>query len=303
MKTRILFATLLALALFAAGRAWAGWDGRGRLVTIEDEGITVLAGEEFQVVAGPRGCQVMGGPVTLLGITSSGGSTRCGFRAGQPGADQITLLNAIPRLSKRVPVKVAQLSALPRLTVAELTVNPVDHQGKLFIIAGKNLGSGPPSGGSPAFGARVVKTDWVLEDSTGAVTITGSSAPAAPEARLVVLIERNGRNWVVRNLGVDEIEVQLLPDVVNELWPGQVAVIPVWNTKSTWAEPVIKGDAVTVQKGEVDLIRLHAEKPGEAEVQIFMRWWNQDVSNAIVGGETPQKPEAVYLIKVIAPGN
>ena len=90
---------------------------------------------------------------------------------------------------------------------------------------------------------------------------------------------------------------------MNELWPGQVAVIPVWNTKSTWAEPVIKGDAVTVQKGEVDLIRLHAEKPGEAEVQIFMRWWNQDVSNAIVGGETPQKPEAVYLIKVIAPGN
>ena len=76
-----------------------------------------------------------------------------------------------------------------------------------------------------------------------------------------------------------------------------------WNTKSTWSEPVIKGDAVSVQKGELNQIRLRADKPGDVVVELYTRWWNQDVSSAIVGDQPPPKPDAVYRIKVIAPRN
>jgi hypothetical protein len=102
------------------------------------------------------------------------------FQAIKSGEARITLHigssgNEVKEIiqKKFYKVEVINDSGLAKINAAELYNNPENYTDGLFILEGKCRGWGSPVNTSVVWGKMVTRSDWVFEDGTGALYVTG----------------------------------------------------------------------------------------------------------------------------------
>jgi hypothetical protein len=315
-----LMAVLAAAILLAASGLRAEWTGGGRPVAMDlSAPIPVLVGEEFYLTPGAaKGaeCTVEGDAVRYLGKDEASGKMRYGFMADKPGAAKLAF--GTKPVLMRQEVKVLAEGDVPAVTVAELQASPKKYVHRLFRMTGDNRGWGLPKKAKEVWGAQLTKSDWVFEDETGAVHVTGSTLPTEPRLVLIAMLSPAGRDFAVWSVHERDAaasaepgqsdksapepdgksDLKLVTDRVNEMKIGQVGLIEVYPDKSHSMKHQIVGDAVGATGEDRDRLFVKAVKEGEAEVQIFLVHWRDYFPPEITGAPAP-KPSEVYKIKVV----
>jgi hypothetical protein len=317
-------ALLLVAILLAAADLRAEWTGGGRPVAGDPSGpIMVLAGEEFYLTPGTaKGAEgtVSGDAVKYLGKDEAGGTMRYGFMAVSPGTAKLEFKPAGAKSGAvRQEVKVLGESDVPALTVAELQAKPKPYVHRLFRLTGDNRGWGLPQKAKSVWGAQLTKSDWVFEDDTGAVHVTGSTLPTENRLVLIATLNPAGKEYAVwsvheRDAGAPaetprpdksapaapdgKADLKLDPGRVNEMKVGQTGLIEVYPDKSHEMKYEIAGSVLSVAGEDRDRLVVKAGKAGESEVKIFLVHWREIVPPEITGAPAP-KPRAVYRVQVV----
>lgn len=287
MKNPLFAILVLVLALPALV-----WAADNRSIKPGKGEITVLVGETFSIDAGPGASCKLPEFAFPLGRPDEK-ATDCTFTAVNRGEVEVTILKPVPRTVK---VKAVPANELTRVKIGDLTKDPGKFGDGLIMIEGENRGWGAPAKAKEVWGEHHTRSDWILEDDTGATYITGLMKPGFKFARAVVVARKWQGKWALQAVRLEEAEVVLKPDVVNELRVGQTAVIMAYPSKSHIPEVRVKGEAVKLEKDERDFFVLRAVAEGEAEAELYMHWWN---SNIGLGNGDENKPEAVFKIKVV----
>jgi hypothetical protein len=292
------------LSLLVALPAGAGeWGGQGRELKIAKKSYAVLTGETvyFQMPGGKLACQAQKDGLRSLGTVATDGGSRCGFLAEKPGAVTVVVQSAIKKI---VTVEVLDPEQVPMITVSELLRDPMRYRDGLFALRGDNRGWGAPVGqGVAVQGNMITRSDWILQDDTGAMYVTGSVPPKAGRVLAIGWVEHDDKTWAFTTLRVMDLpaeEVELKGDRGNELRVGQVGVIKVFPNKSEVVTYKINGEAVKLEADTRDEIKVTAVAPGEAEVLVYVRWFTEGYH---IDGPEPTgstgKPTMVVKIKVV----
>ena len=65
-----------------------------------------------------------------------------------------------------------QITGGEQVTIADVTSNPTEYEGKAVTISGEYRGWEPGHGSPP-----VTRSDWILKDGTGVIYVTGKVSP------------------------------------------------------------------------------------------------------------------------------
>lgn len=101
------------------------------------------------------------------------------FKAVKPGEVTITLSGVNRKkgeegiIWKYYKVKVFDETGLTKVNALEIFNNPQYFTDRLFLLEGTSRGWGKPVYASEVWGKLITRSDWVLEDNTGAIYITG----------------------------------------------------------------------------------------------------------------------------------
>ena len=125
-------------------------------------------------------CEVIGDAIRLVGKE---GSLYTGyifeFKAVKPG-DSI-IIEKILDYGKgahtvkifKFKVKVFSKDSLKRVSISSIAADPYKYQNTLFIISGISCGWGHPLKAKTVWGKMVTRSDWIIEDETGAAFVKG----------------------------------------------------------------------------------------------------------------------------------
>ena len=144
-------------------------------------------------------CKVSGDAVHLVkrqGIPSSGYIFQ--FKAVKPG--EAVIIEEIVRYAKggekadvfRFAVKVFSQDGLERVKLSSIASDPLRFKDRLFIVSGINRGWGSPVKAKTVWGRMLTRSDWVIEDETGAAFVKGfpfsfEKKPVTMVCRILVL--------------------------------------------------------------------------------------------------------------------
>jgi hypothetical protein len=320
-----LFAAVCLLAAPARGALKLVYAG-GPVELSPGKTNVLLVGEEAVLNTGAKmkgkvECEVEGGALKLAVQTGDAGEGRtCTFQAAQSGKAVVIKKTSLfgqrwlaPKT--RIEARVMALDELPEVKLADLARDPHSYMGRVFRLSGTSRGWGLPEKAKEVWGRRVTKSDWVLEDDTGAVNVTGSIVlDNGPVVVVAELYELEGQ-WGVRSrqvyavekepLGVPADYVDLDPDKLNVLKVGQVGRMALNLSRSDVPDIEIEGDAVSpVKTVSLDYF-YRADKPGEAVIKVSIRFFLDvqvpEPPPVAIGAPSPPKPRKVYRIKVVAP--
>jgi len=288
MKKEVLIGMLAFLLIPALT-----WARDIREVKPEKDVAVVLMGESFTLKVTPGEVCVL--PDFSFPLERPDETKPCSFRAVNFGSAEVEVKGL---KTKKVTVKSVRANELPRVMIADLTQDPGKYGEGLIMIEGENRGWGAPAKAKKVWGELVSRSDWILEDETGAAYISGMIKPAHKFARVVVLARKWQGKWALEAVRVEEAEVVLKHDEVNVLRVGQVGVILASPSKSHTPEVKVKGEAVKLEKDERDIFILRGVAEGEAEAELYHHWWNQYIG---LGGSpaNPDEPVGVFKIKVV----
>ncbi len=116
------------------------------------------------------------------------------FRAVKPG--EAVIIEKVVKHGKngekmellRFVVKVFSQDKLKRVKLSSVASNPLKFKNRLFIISGINRGWGSPVKAKTVWGRMLTRSDWVIEDETGAAFVKG--IPFSLEEKLVTMVCR-----------------------------------------------------------------------------------------------------------------
>ncbi len=205
----------------------------------------------------------------------------------------------VVRGEERFAVEVVAVETVPLVKVADLAKDPAAHTGKVLRIAGTNRGWSAPAGKTVA-GQQVTRSDFIVEDDTGALYVTGASWREPGSLTLIGGVTAGPEGFAFAAALVIADRVVLDPEAETVLRPGQKAWLPLDFSKSTWSEFKVEGEAVKVvsaEHGEDALLEAAAE--GEAVIRVWTRFWHDPG----VGEADPNRdaPSAVYRLRVVKP--
>ncbi len=144
-------------------------------------------------------CRVSGDSIRLVkreGTPSSGYVFR--FRAVKSGRSVV--VEEILRHGKggerkilyKFAVKVFSLNELDRVKISFIASDPLQFKDRLFIISGMSRGWGSPANAKTVWGRMLTRSDWIIEDETGAAFVKGvpislREEPVTVVAKILVL--------------------------------------------------------------------------------------------------------------------
>lgn len=302
----------MALVMISATSVFSEeWDGTGRYTELSStEENIILLGETFFIISkseiAQQNIKIEGETITFLGIHKTETKiVKVGFKAIKKGKAIIKInLNGSPQTFE---IHVVSADEIPLIKIAEIIANPQQYRFKLFKIAGANRGWAPPMQHKEAWGERITKSDWVLEDETGAVNVTGQVISSAKNLIVISYLAPMNDNWVVWAVKLIEetpppqyiemkTDIKLKEGTINVMKVGQTATIGVYPSRSHIFVYEIEGDAVVAIGQNRDELYIKAVKSGEAKVKIYLKFW-RDLGLEIPEGSEPQ-PQAVFVIKV-----
>ncbi len=140
-------------------------------------------------------CEVQGEAVSFAGKSgtpSSGYSFR--FKAIKPG--DVVIMEKISKLGKReenteikkFAVRVYAESEIPRTPISSIAEHPEKYAGRFVLISGISRGWGRPEKAEKVWGEMVTRSDWIIEDETGAAYVSG--IPKVEKGKAVNIICR-----------------------------------------------------------------------------------------------------------------
>jgi len=153
--------------------------------------------------------------------------------------------------------------------VSFLLFNPVSP-GDVLVLAGSR-----PAGDRPRAalrGRRGSEADWVLEDDSAAVWVTGVPAPEA--GRQVLLAARaEGDDRPLAGLG---LAIAADAKGTTVIRPGELAYSGLGGTRSYSCSAEVSGDAAEVSyTKDMQALILRGVKPGTVVIRIQAHWWNR----------------------------
>lgn len=101
---------------------------------------------------------------------------------------------------KEYNIRVFNLKDVEKVSIADIVRNPEKFYEKFVIVSGYNRGWGAPKKTKKVWGTMITRSDWVLEDNSGAVYITGLRIPKEilkPNI-LAEVIRLSENKWAVR---------------------------------------------------------------------------------------------------------
>ncbi len=313
MKKRsfVLIGAMVFAGLLFSLSGQAEWNGSGRYVELDaGDGPSVLENEEFYVVLpawksipGEVFCKVERDVITYLGYDKTpAGKLRLGFKAVYGGKTRIAI-----RIGKSKPdfykVSVLNVGQVPLINVSDLKASPKDYKHKIFRLFGSNRGWGAAEKAGEVWGAHVTRSDWIFEDDTGAINVTGAPLPSGSKLTLVAYLTRFGKEWAVNSvlvMPVVEYKDPGKPDLtldfekLNTMKVGQVGLIEVNPSRSHLFDYVVTGNAVVAVGGNRDELLVKAVQEGESRVEIYLRFFYEDIHPHVPG----TTPSMVVKIKV-----
>jgi hypothetical protein len=127
-------------------------------------------------------CEIQGKSVELTGkeIDHLSEGSSFTFKTVEPGQAIITLRFActcaikgfFPTV-KHYTIRILRFEELSKVTLAQIKKSPRSYYKKLILLSGESRGWGLPVKTKEIWGGRPTKSDWVLEDETGAAYMTG----------------------------------------------------------------------------------------------------------------------------------
>ena len=303
---------LVVVVLLVALTAGAGeWNGQGRELKIAQKSYVALTGETvyFQTPGGKLSCQARQDTLKSLGTVAADGGSRCGFIAEKSGTVEVVIQSIIRKI---VTIEALDPEQVPVITVSEIIADPMRYREGLFALRGDNRRWGAPVGpGVKVEGNMITRSDWIIQDATGAMFITGSTPPTPDRVLVIGSVAEINKQWGFNTLRVQDLatapsavatpaaEVELKGDRANELRVGQVGTIKVFPNKSEVVTYKINGEAVKLEADTRDEIKVKAVKPGEAEVLVYVRWFTDYGIDGPEPANSTAKPTMVVKIKVV----
>ncbi len=171
----------------------------------------MIVGEEAEIRTSPMNknishveCIVRGGCVSLVNKTGNpqqGYTFR--FRALRPG--EAVILEEISKFgksgknveTKNFNVKVYSMDQMPEVSLASLFQNPKKYTGRLFMVSGTSRGWGHALKTNLVLGTMITRSDWIIEDKTGAAYVSGIPLIKAGKPVKIVseLVEISPGKW------------------------------------------------------------------------------------------------------------
>jgi hypothetical protein len=154
-------------------------------------------------------CEIQGKAVELMGkeIDHLSEGSSFTFKTVQPGQAIITLrfvctcaIKGFFPTVKHYTVKVFRFEELPKVTLAQIKKSPRSYYKKLILLSGESRGWGLPVHTKEIWGARLTKSDWVLEDGSGAAYLTGEVINEIGKMTVVaeVILLAGTDDWAIR---------------------------------------------------------------------------------------------------------
>ena len=147
----------------------------------------MLVGDRAVIRTGPLNkninyakCEIQGNAVAKLGRT---GTLALGyifeFKAVKSG--KATILEKISRVGKRkgiieikrFRVRVYSPKEIPEVSLSSIKKHPDSYRGKLILLSGMSCGWGNPKKAAEVWGSLLTRSDWAIEDGTGAGYVSG----------------------------------------------------------------------------------------------------------------------------------
>ena len=214
MKHRKVFSFLLLALLFVSGFSAATEVSSSSPITLSPYQLNLLLqGEQAIVKTGPLNknvkscrCEVKGSSLRFVertGNPSSGYIFR--YDAVQPGESLI--IETVSKFGKggdkvetrKFQVCVLDADSIPKITLKELKENIGCYKDQFVKLSGVNRGWGRPEKAHKVWGAMLTRSDWILEDDTGAVYVTGMPQAKRDEAFTFIckVVTPSDKDWAL----------------------------------------------------------------------------------------------------------
>lgn len=148
------------------------------------------------------------------------------------------------------------------------------HGGVFLVTGTRPKDDRPTTAGRPAVGAARGPGDWVLEDDTGAIRVTGVPAPAP--GRPVVLAASFAEPGSEPLLRGQRIVTAGRARGTNVVRVGEFVHLPLGSTKSYSSHLEFSGDLASIESvGFLNGAIVLGVRPGTVAGRILATWWNR----------------------------
>lgn len=148
-------------------------------------------------------------------------------------------------ITKVYKVKVINVSELPKVNAVDIFNNPKNYTGILFVMEGINRGWGLPVNAKEIRGKVVTRSDWVFEDSTGALYVTGLYKPEKEGGLKIIggIVLDENNEWAFYGYKIllpDDNEIQTVSaiDIYNNPKKYTDGLFVLEGTSRGWGKPV-----------------------------------------------------------------
>jgi len=187
MKRFFILSVLPFVLLLFYSSAIAGTVPHHSDILILNQVNLILVGDEAVIKTGPLDkninntrCEPSGKAISFTGKSGmpSSGYTFT-FKAVRPGKALIT--EKISRFGKekensevkKFRIKVYDADEVSKASLSSIAQHPEKYAGGFVMVSGTSRGWGPPAKAKKVWGTMITRSDWIIEDNSGAAYITG----------------------------------------------------------------------------------------------------------------------------------
>lgn len=191
-----------------------------------------------------------------------------------------------------------------KVSIADIVRNPKNFYKRFIVVSGYNRGWGTPKKAKKVWGTLLTRSDWVLEDNSGAVYITGLRVPKKilrPNI-LAEVVRLSGDKWAIRGERILKKESYSI-----SLHVGEEKRIPIPIDRSHIYTYTIEGKSVKVKKDSfLGSLIVKGISKGKSTLKIFIYHFSRMVIDEKTGKARKMslkeikkgKPAKVYEIYV-----
>lgn len=153
-------------------------------------------------------------------------------------------------------------------------VSQRQYQSGIFVIEGARPQDTRSNTGQPFFGELPAAASWVIEDASGAISVSGLSGPDPGQAVFLAARFADRRDQPLLQ-GLRWVAAGKL-DGTTRIGIGDFIRFPLWSSKSSSAYAEFSGDTTAIESlNALDGVIVRGVGRGTAKVRILEQHWNR----------------------------